>query len=213
MELASTPCGLFALAHEDSVLKDLLTSLFQSSHVPWEDPHFRHVVSLVTAVSQGVCVLAEESSRILSRPLCCLWNEYEDPVALITGSERKKIEATRHFLNIIYTFVPNFQGEFLNFLYFHTCICMMCTHLHHYTLSYLCLSILSHTFVHTVFLEYYVGHSVFDFIINSDIYCSVLCVVFEYIQFQKSLSFHVLRFFMNPTNKHLIRNKICRVFV
>jgi len=124
MELASTPCGLFALAQEDSVLKDLLTSLFQSSHVPWEDPYFRLIVSLVTAVSQGVYVLAEESSRILSRPLCSLWNEYEDPVALITGSEWKKIDATRHFLNIIYTFVPNLQGEFLNFLYFHTCTCM-----------------------------------------------------------------------------------------
>jgi len=198
MELASTPCGLFALAQEDSVLKDLLTSLFQSSHVPWEDPYFRHVVSLVTAVSQGVCVLAEESSRILSRPLCSLWNEYEDPVALITGSERKKIEATRHFLNIIYTFVPNLQGEFLNFLYFHTCTCM-----HVYTSAPL----------HTVFLEHCVGHNVFDFIINSDIYYSVLYALLEYIQFQKSLSFHVFRFFLNPTNKHLIRNKICRVFL
>jgi hypothetical protein len=166
MELASTPCGLFALAQEDSVLKDLLTSLFQSSRVPWEDPYFRHVVSLVTAVSQGVCVLAEESSRILSRLLCSLWNEYEDPVALITGSERKKIEATQHFLNIIYTFVPNLQGEFFNFLYFHTCTCM-----HVYTSAPL----------HTVFLEYYVGHNVFGFIINTDIYCSVLYALFEYI--------------------------------
>jgi hypothetical protein len=61
MELASTPCGLFALAQGDSVLKDLLTSLFQLSSVPWEDPYFSHIVSLVTVVSEGVCVLAEET--------------------------------------------------------------------------------------------------------------------------------------------------------
>ena len=124
MELASTPCGLFALAQDESVLKDLLTTLFQSSQVPWEDPYFRHIVSMITALSQGVSVLAEEGCRILTMPLCRIWNEYEDPVALITGSERKKIEATQHFINIIYTFVPNLQGEFLNVLYFHMCICM-----------------------------------------------------------------------------------------
>ena len=137
MELASTPCGLFGLALEDSVPKDLLTTLFQSSHVPWEDPYFRHIVSLITAVSQGVSVLAAESSRILSRPLCSLWNEYEDPVALITGSERRKTEATQQFLNIIYTFVPNLQGEFLNFLYFHMCTCMYVCISAPYTLYYL----------------------------------------------------------------------------
>jgi len=115
-EVASTPCGLFALAQEDFILRDLLTTHFQSSHVPWEDPNFRHIVSLITAVSQGVSVLAEESHRILARPLCDLWSEYEDPVALITGSERKQTEATRHFMNIIYTFVLNLQGEFINFL-------------------------------------------------------------------------------------------------
>lgn len=150
MELASTPCGLFALAQEDSVLKDLLTTLFQSSHVPWEDPYFRHTVSLVTAVSQGVSVLAEESSRILSRPLCSLWNEYEDPVALITGSERKKTEATRHFLNIIYTFVPNLQGEFLNFLYFHMCTCMHMCIAAPYTHFLICVCPSSHTHLCTL---------------------------------------------------------------
>lgn len=211
MELASTPCGLFALAQEYCVLKDLLTTLFQSSHIPWEDPYFRHVVSLATAVSPGVSVLAEESNRILNRPLCSLWNEYEDPVALITGSERKKIEATRHFLNVIYTFVPNLQGEFLNFLYFHTYACVhSCTI---YTLSCLCLSILSYAFVYTVFLEYYVGHNVFNFIINSDIYYRFLYALLECMQFQKSLSFHVFIFFLNCVNKHLIRIKICRVFL
>jgi hypothetical protein len=186
MELASTPCGLFALAQEDSVLKDMLTTLLQSSHVPWEDPYFRLIVSLVTAVSQGVSVLAEESCRILTRPLCSLWNEYEDPLALITGSERKKIEATRHFLNIIYAFVPNLQGEFLKFLYFDICTCMhVCTSAP-YTHSPVCVCSYSHTHMHTVFLEYYVFYTVLEgFIIKSDKYYSVLYALFEYMQFQK----------------------------
>jgi hypothetical protein len=189
MELASTPFGLFALAQEDSVLKDLLTTLLQSPHVPWEDPYFRHTVSLVTAVSQGVSVLAEESCRILSRPLCSLWNEYEDPVALITGSERKKIEATQHFLNIIYAFVPNLQGEFSNFLYFHMCTCMhVCTSTP-YTHSPACLKFkivyelvliicVSPVCVYCVFYTVVEG-----FIIKSDIFYSVLYALFEYTQF------------------------------
>ncbi|PNF39806.1 hypothetical protein B7P43_G03500 [Cryptotermes secundus] len=109
-EVASTPCGLYALAQEDSVLQDLLTTLFQYSYVPWEHPAFRHVVSLITAVWQGASVLAEESYRILTRPLCNLWSEFEDPLALMSGSERKQIEATQHFINVIYTFIPNLQG-------------------------------------------------------------------------------------------------------
>lgn len=113
-EVASTPCGLYALAQEVSVLQDLFTTLLQSSHVPWEHPEFRRIVSLITTVCQGASVLAEESHRILARPLCSLWSEFEDPMALITGSERKQIEATQHFMNTIYTFVPNIQGEFLS---------------------------------------------------------------------------------------------------
>lgn len=112
-EVASTPCGLSALTEDSCVLRDLLTTLFQPSHVSWENPDFRHVVSLTTAVSQAASVLSEESDRILARPLCNLWSEYEDPMALITGSERQQIEATQHFLNIIYSFVLNLQGEFI----------------------------------------------------------------------------------------------------
>ncbi|XP_021940589.1 protein broad-minded-like isoform X2 [Zootermopsis nevadensis] len=109
-EVASTPCGVFALAQDGFVLQDLLTTLLQPSHVSWEDPHFRHIVSLITTVSQGISVLAEESHRILARPLCNLWSEYEDLMALITGSEQKQFEATQHFMNIICTFVLNLQG-------------------------------------------------------------------------------------------------------
>jgi hypothetical protein len=146
-EVASTPCGLFALAQDGSVLRDLLTTLFQPSHVSWEDPDFRRIVSLITAESQGVTVLAEESDRILARPLCNLWNEYEDPMALITGSEEKQIEATQHFINIIYTFVLNLQGEFLNFLlnfhkmyrliFAHTCT-FSALHMHTHPCVHIC---------------------------------------------------------------------------
>jgi hypothetical protein len=128
-EVASTPCGLYALAQEDSVLQDLLTTLFQSSHVPWEHPGFRRVVSLITAVWQGASVLTEESHRILARPLCNLWSEFEDPVALMSGSQEKQIEATQHFINVIYTFVPNLQGELRSFL-LHICAR---THTHTHT--------------------------------------------------------------------------------
>jgi hypothetical protein len=129
-EVASTPCGLYALAQEVSVLQDLLTTLFQSSHIPWEDPGFRHIVSLITVVCQCASVLAEESHRILATPLCNLWSEFEDPMALVTGSERKQTEATQHFINIIYTFIPNIQGEL--------CICIYtnCMQLHPFLYSH-----------------------------------------------------------------------------
>ena len=53
-------------------------------------------------MSQGVCVLAEESNRILNRPLCSLWNEYVHPVALNTDSELKKILCGTALYSVFY---------------------------------------------------------------------------------------------------------------
>ncbi|XP_069678294.1 protein broad-minded-like [Periplaneta americana] len=108
--VASTPCGLFALAQDDEILQDLLSLLLQSSFVPWENPEFRRIMSLTTILPQAVPVLTEESHRILARALCNIWCEYESPVALMTGSDRKQNESIQHFINIIFTFALSLQG-------------------------------------------------------------------------------------------------------
>ncbi|KAJ4435630.1 hypothetical protein ANN_18246 [Periplaneta americana] len=108
--VASTPCGLFALAQDDEILQDLLSLLLQSSFVPWENPEFRCIMSLTTILPQAVPVLTEESHRILARALCNIWCEYENPVALMTGSDRKQNESIQHFINIIFTFALSLQG-------------------------------------------------------------------------------------------------------
>ncbi|KAJ9601036.1 hypothetical protein L9F63_000771, partial [Diploptera punctata] len=105
--VASTPCGLHALCQQDGIIQDLLTTMLQASHVPWENPQFRHMVSLMTSLPQCLTGLSENSHRIFSQSLNNLQFIFEDPIALMTGSDRKQKQEIQYFINIIFTFVPN----------------------------------------------------------------------------------------------------------
>ncbi|PSN57250.1 hypothetical protein C0J52_02542 [Blattella germanica] len=108
--VAATPCGLYSLMQQDIILQELLVTMFQTSHIPWESPEFRHMVSMMTSVSQTAPVLYEESSKLLTKPLNSLQYVFEDPIALMTGSDKRQVECIRYYINIIFAFVPNLQG-------------------------------------------------------------------------------------------------------